>query len=509
MRRLLILFFVSVCAGYAYFYNGTGDNQLSRLDPVFTFVEPGFAEYRTFRIDRWLSPTLDFNTGDWARVGDHYYSNKAPGTTLLALPLYELLFRIERGLGIDPFALVPATVNAYLLNLHVSGMPVAIATTLLLAFLLRRRWRTFDALFIATLFAYGSLTFPFATMLWGHSTAAAFLLCATIAICWETRSSTDARGGADPRPFLAGLACGMAFLVDHLAIASLALFGLYTLTLRPERRWRDAVAYVAGILPAITTLAIYNAQLFGSPLTSAPSMSNPIFIDPSRFAGVFGRPSLDVARELLIGVDRGILLYMPVLVLAAYGVFRIARGSERPQTIFFGANAVAYFVLNTMFNGWHGGWSTGPRYLILMLPFCFLLMPPPSELRRSVRAVYVLAALATLLNMSAIASVTPQSAAEANPLFGSIYRDFFSGRLQPCENVIVRLHAVSLAEERRIACFSLGSIIGIRGHAALVPFLILVALPWLAHGSRIPGIVRLRQYRCPLVGRRRVGPRGR
>jgi hypothetical protein len=474
-RRLLIVFFISVFAGYAYFYNGTADNQLSRLDPVFSFVEPGFAEYRTFRIDRWLSPTLDFNTGDWARVGEHYYSNKAPGTTLLALPLYELLYRGERAAGVDPFALVPATVNAYVLNLWVSAFPVALACTLFLSLLLRRGWRTFDALFLATLLAYASLAFPFATMLWGHPTAAALLLIAATLVMSMSHEQT----AGSRRLAVAGLACSLAFLVDHLAIASLAVFGLYILTLRRERRWRDAIAFATGAIPPIVILFIYNAVMFGSPFKSAPSMSNPIYIDPSRVAGVFGRPSLDVAMKLLFSLERGILLYMPLLVFAIYGVIRVVRGSSRREGLFLAANAVAYFLLNTMFNGWHGGWSTGPRYLILALPFCFFLMPPLADLARSLRALFVIAALVTFVNMLAIASVTPMTTAEVNPLFGATYRAFLGGRLQPCEYIIVRMYAVNVPAEREIACFSWGSAAGVRGHAMLLPFLALVALPWL------------------------------
>jgi len=53
-------------------------NQNSRLDMAFAVVEDG-----SFQIDRFV-----WNTVDYAKVGDHYYSDKAPGTALLGIPIY-------------------------------------------------------------------------------------------------------------------------------------------------------------------------------------------------------------------------------------------------------------------------------------------------------------------------------------------------------------------------------------------------------------------------------------
>ena len=59
-------------------------NEVSRLEAVFAFVERG-----TFRIDDVL-PLLG-NHEDKAASGGHFYSNKAPGLSLAAIPVYALL----------------------------------------------------------------------------------------------------------------------------------------------------------------------------------------------------------------------------------------------------------------------------------------------------------------------------------------------------------------------------------------------------------------------------------
>ena len=62
-------------------------NAVSRALPVLTLLENG-------------SPAIDKyvrRTGDKSRVGDHYFSDKAPLPTLLAVPFY----RLVQAVGLD------------------------------------------------------------------------------------------------------------------------------------------------------------------------------------------------------------------------------------------------------------------------------------------------------------------------------------------------------------------------------------------------------------------------
>src|SRR5579864_2574763 len=61
---------------YAYFYQGTGWNQNSHFD-----MARALAEQHSVRID-----SYEWNTGDKAFYQGHYYSDKAPGMALSALP---------------------------------------------------------------------------------------------------------------------------------------------------------------------------------------------------------------------------------------------------------------------------------------------------------------------------------------------------------------------------------------------------------------------------------------
>src|SRR5258708_6981542 len=59
-------------------------NEVSRLETVFAF-----AEFRTFQIDRAIPVLGDHE--DKSHSGGHFYSNKAPGLALAAIPVYRML----------------------------------------------------------------------------------------------------------------------------------------------------------------------------------------------------------------------------------------------------------------------------------------------------------------------------------------------------------------------------------------------------------------------------------
>ena len=142
--------FVFVFGLGSYFYNGYGWNQTARYDAIWAFVEPGPHQH-TFAIDAFVTDAeAGLNTGDYARNPDHsphFYSNKAPGTSLLGIPAYFVLFHVERALGIDPVSIRAVLTNAYLINLWVTVLPVAARAA-------SSSWSVTDA--EATLYATGS-----------------------------------------------------------------------------------------------------------------------------------------------------------------------------------------------------------------------------------------------------------------------------------------------------------------------------------------------------------------
>ena len=109
--RFLILAVVFV--SYAYFYQGGGWNQNSRFDLVRAMVERG-----TLRIDAYHE-----NTQDKAYYQGHYYSDKAPGVALLALPVAAIARPLLRVTGIEPRSPRGLVATSYLATVFAVAFP--------------------------------------------------------------------------------------------------------------------------------------------------------------------------------------------------------------------------------------------------------------------------------------------------------------------------------------------------------------------------------------------------
>ncbi len=115
-RRALLISAVAFIS-YAYFYQGGGWNQNSRFDLVRAIVEQ-----QTLRIDAYHD-----NTYDKAYYQGHYYSDKAPGLALLAVPAAALERPLLRAVGIDPASPRAWVGTSYFVTLFAVALPAAFA----------------------------------------------------------------------------------------------------------------------------------------------------------------------------------------------------------------------------------------------------------------------------------------------------------------------------------------------------------------------------------------------
>src|ERR1700733_11030089 len=111
-RILFVLLFVS----FAYFYQAGGWNQNSR----FALVRAITNEH-TLNID-----PFQHATGDKASFEGHYYSDKAPGLALAAVPIVEIARPIWHAFGGDPETLGGLALLSYLATLFTAGLLTAI-----------------------------------------------------------------------------------------------------------------------------------------------------------------------------------------------------------------------------------------------------------------------------------------------------------------------------------------------------------------------------------------------
>jgi hypothetical protein len=306
-------------------------------------------------------------TGDAGYAPDgHFHPNKPPGCSLLAVPAYTIIYHTERLLGLDPDDWWTLSLNLWLTSVFSVGLASALGVVVFL----RLCGDCFPShprasLAAATVLAFGTTYFPFATLLFDHNLTAALLLSSFTALRRE-------------RSFLGGVCAGIGALTNYLAAIPGAMFGLYSLWKYGRWNWKAALCFSAGVLPCAAALLAYNYAAFGSLFTLNTSFQNPAFKEVApAFLGMFTAPSWFAAVVISVTPWRGLLWLSPVLLLVFPVFFGWMRGRVfRAERWLIAGITGFFFLVNICFNGFHGGFAAGPRYLIPALPFlCLALVP--------------------------------------------------------------------------------------------------------------------------------------
>jgi hypothetical protein len=465
-RRPAIALFLVLLACYAYFPPRWAEwNQNSRFDLVLAIVDD-----HSVQIDRYVA-----NTGDYAYVDGHYYSDKAPGTALLGVPVYAafralapsaLLARLTTAAG-DGSALA-TTLRADGTGLAVDKLYFFVALTAttfvtmalpsaLLGVLLfqvggqlglARR----PALAAAALFGLATSAFPYANLFVGHQLSATLLFAAFALLLARRRGSLGRR--CLP---LAGFLIGYAAITEYPTVLIGGLLGLYALATgarRPADLAGDLALLAVGALPPLGALAIHDYAAFGTPLPVG-YLHSALWTDVHQqgFVSLTG-PRLDALLGVTFGLHRGLFFLSPFLLLALPGYAALWRAPERRLELAVLALAPAAFLL---FNGssamWSGGFGVGPRYLVPCLPFLALAAGfglAEAWARRPLRPIVVLAAA-----WSAVA-------VWAETIAGQSFPDYTPNPLFDLS--LPRLASGDLAR-------NLGMFLGLSGWTSLLPLL--------------------------------------
>jgi hypothetical protein len=418
--------FLTLFVCYAWFHQGGGWNQNSRFSQVRAIVETGSLSINAFW--RWTAvfeggvpvglqrrplamPSVqrslaqETNGFDVAMHDGRVFPNKPPGTTLLALPAGWLSWQIERRLGLDLDAWWPLTLRLYAITVLSVGLIGAAGGVVFR--------RASNALFpevpppwhvaAALTFGLGTLIWPYATILMDHVPHAVLLLTAFALV----HSAVAEGGHAGPwRLAAAGLAGGLAALVNYSAVLALAPLALYgAIRLRSVLALAPALL---GAIPPLLLLGAYHDACFGRIVTLVNSFQPETFRSKDAVVmGVFKWPDPAVLVRLLVSEYRGLFLYAPALLVGLLGLFRMVCSRRlRLEGALFASVFLAFLLMNASFNGWHGGSAYGPRYLVPAVPFLALPLAPLLQRRpRTVGAIALLSAAIALLGTAVTVQV--------------------------------------------------------------------------------------------------------
>jgi len=380
--------FLLLVGSYAFFWHARDWNTASRLILTYAMADRG-----TVCLDG-----LDRQTGDIALFQGHYYCDKLPGFSLLAMAPYRLA-RAAAGLPAHPLKSAakdywPAD---YWVTLGTSGLFTAITAVLLVRLARDMGCSPRCAALVGLAYGLATPAYVYATLAYGHQLSA-FALTASFYLL-----SKRGTGRAAARLVAAGLLAAYAAVTELQVGPASAILGLYLLVQCLRRRRRPGALACFAIGAAVPTLILlaYNMRAFGSPWEMGY-----FHHATAQFAKVHNRqnplglrmPDPTLLIPLLWGEYRGLLFYAPILVLAFPGWLLLAARRRFDMAAVSLAIAAAVFVVNLSYPEWTGGWSTGPRLLVPLLPFA--MIPVAAVLAGRNRWSYLAAWLATALALA-------------------------------------------------------------------------------------------------------------
>jgi hypothetical protein len=303
-------------------------------------------------------------SGDLSSSGGHLFPNKAPGVLAVASPPYLAIRRVETWLGLSPDRLWILTVNAWLTTALSIGFWAALGGVAF--FRLSRRLlgaTRMEALASTVAFGLGTLYWPSGTLLQEQDLAAAGLVMAALLLLPRAPSAWGALG--------AGLLCAVAVAASYVTVLCVGCLGVFVL-LRRRRALMFGLGLAVGLLP----LLLYHWHCFGGPFVSAYAGEDPAFRTAGALLGVLEAPRIERLAALLASPFRGLFFNSPVLLAGLGGAILAWRRRDLRWEVVVCLTIVGSLVLfNVSFNGWHGGWTTGPRYLVPAIPFIALWWP--------------------------------------------------------------------------------------------------------------------------------------
>ncbi|WP_165244286.1 hypothetical protein [Paludisphaera soli] len=354
--------FLVLMGSYAFFWHSRDWNTASRLMLTYALVDRG-----SLAIDG-----LEDQTGDRAFHEGRYFSDKLPGYPLLASVPYGLM---RYAFGAKPHPLGgPALAfwpSDYGVTLATSGLLTAATAVVLMGLALDLGASRRAAVLVALTYGLATPAYVYATLAYGHQ-ASAFALLASFALLSRTGTSRDG-----PRAFAAGLLASYAAAIELQVGPVSAVLGFFLIAqcVSGARRWDATAAFGVGALIPALLLLLYNMLAFGNPFDMGY-----FHHATAQFARVHSRenplglqgPDWSRVVPLLWGRHRGLLFYAPILTLAPFGWALLFARRRWGVAIVSLAATAAVFGVNLSYPEWTGGWSTGPRLLVPLLPFAML-----------------------------------------------------------------------------------------------------------------------------------------
>lgn len=320
------------------FTRDNSPNELTRWATAAAIIEKS-----SFEIG-WTRDLIGNNVEAISRDSAEMYSDKAPGTAVLAAPFYALT-RLFVG--------APTTEN---IRISWFVMRFFIATLPLFVLALWLYKRDVDEYSLAALL-FATPLFLYSLLFFSH-----VLVGVCLYFVFRLLYDTD-------RIFLrnclaAGLLAGIAVSCEYGAVIPVFVFGAGLYFADKRERGLRLICFFAGISPFAIFLLIYNFWLFGSPFFP---LENSFAVSTAADASVFGYPTPDKIYQWLFSPARGVFFYSPLLIFSVFAFFTSRERRTLRHRVKIFSVALSVLIL-CGYDFRNDDWTMGARHLILIVP---------------------------------------------------------------------------------------------------------------------------------------------
>jgi len=378
--KIFITFFVI----YLIFIHWPGWNEFSHLALTMAIVDEGRLE-----IDSYYN-----QTGDRAYYNGHYYSDKAPGLSFLAVPVYatwkfiyynfitnfishqESEEYVSKIIDNEPiFLYINPSLFFLLLMIFVTVFTSSLFGALLVVLIYKiskyftknERYR----LLLTIVAGFGSLILPYSTV-FESEIIATFFVFLSFFLLFKIKKE---RIRDSKVFFLAGFFSTFSIVMNYptIVLAFALLIYLFTFKLRNKKL---IFIYLLGIFLGISPLLIYNYVIFKNPFELTLQHNDPLIWkigeeELKRYGITSFIPNLFVTLRITLYPYRGLFFYFPILFLSLVGFYWMSKKYKKEVIMILIPFIVLLYFISTRYFWW-GGFSFGPRYLIYIIPFFFI-----------------------------------------------------------------------------------------------------------------------------------------
>jgi hypothetical protein len=415
---IFFLFFVTWC----YFFQGGSWGVNSRI-----CLLQALLQQQTFSIDAYKEDSIDpefsfVNTGDWSFKDGHYYSNKAPGLTFMALVPFGITKQVIK--RIYPQNIEKQIfISTYVSTIFTTGLCSALLC-LLIFYLLNNFFQLNikQSIWLTLFYGFGTLGFSYSTTLYSHIPAAffGFFSFVCILILKHTINPHSKKLG-----FLAGFSASTAVLIEPSTVFVLGFLFIYLASFAKGRS--QLLMFCVGCVPPACLQFINNFACFGNPLASGYNYSNPAVMF-SHNGKLFGFPNPINVLRILFLPDRGLFTSSPVLLMTIPGCLIFIKSKKwRAEALFCLAVTGSFLLFIISYYAWHHASTPGPRYLLPILPFMFLLSV--FAIKKMPRLFSLLGLISIVINLAITLVGNEVDHDMANPLRDFVLKNILDGNV--------------------------------------------------------------------------------